>query len=132
MNDFIANIYDLLFVPSTTQYNLWYNQGYIFGFIIVLALPFLSTLIYYKLLGRKRNHANLRSWIITLFFTIVFIYLFSVSIIGFKVFYATKLSEIKSDVYIFAFWNLCIGVFVYFISSLIIKRWGRNNSRVPF
>lgn len=132
--DLIASAYDFVFTPSGTPYSLWYNPGYVISFFILILIPLVITAIYYQWIGRKtRKYANFPFWIKLLVFNMLIVFILSVTVIGFKVFYATSLGEIPMDVWVFSLWNgTAYSLITFFILSLILKYKSKHNENVPF
>lgn len=130
----LPDLYELLFTPSSTPYALWYNPGYVIGFFILLIIPLIITTIYYQVVGRKTNaYAKRKSWLILLIVDMLTVFLISTTVIGFKVFYATSISEIPMDVWVFSLWNgSAFSIIMFLLLSIILKIKSTHNEYIPF
>ncbi len=125
-------LYSLVFNPSI-KYKLWLNGGFTIGFFILFIGTFLGTFIYYVVVGKNtRKYAHLKSWLFSLFSTMIVVFLLSLTMLGFIVFQVPDFESIPIDIWIFSLWNSTLYAIVFFfLFSLIFRQFKGNNRSVP-
>ena len=131
----IEQLYKLaLFTPSDETYQSWIDIGYDSGFLILLCSLLAVTIFYYLVLGYYTTRFDtLRSWIFHLVLCAVFIFLITLTIIGFGTFNAPSFFDIPWEVWRFSISNMLFGVLLFFAPfSLVFKYLSKYNRYVPF
>jgi len=103
---------------------IWDDKGYSIGFIILLCLTLLYLTIFYVVLGRQgMRFSSLGKWFLFGVFNMITIFFTTLVIEGFKVFELTSFGDFHYGVWLFAIINTLYSFILYFLLSLVFKRF---------
>ncbi len=118
MEDFYFLFEDL------NNWSVWDDKGYTIGFMVLLFSTLLYLTIFYILLGRKSmRFSSIGNWFLFAVYNLITIFVFTLLVEGFQVFELLSFGDFYYEIWLFAIINTLYGFALYFVLSLIFKRF---------
>ncbi len=110
------------------------SYGFTIGAIIFLFFSLITTVIYYLMIGRSTDsYKKIEHWLLFGLLNSLLIFLFTLSIIGFKLKENTAFEDIHIEIWIFSFINaIGYGLVTFFILSMVLNNFSIHNKYTPF
>lgn len=113
------------------NWETWTEEGYAIGFLVLLVSSLLLNAIYYLFLGkRSMKYSTTGKWTLFLFINFLFVFILTLTL---ETVYIFQLSfgEIFPKLWIFTFINSCYALVIFFLLSLIFKRFSIYSKYIP-
>ena len=128
--------YELFFSPEFDNYPIFSDSGYFTGASILFLIVIVVIIFYYTILGNQpwgEPYSRPLFWIIFLVSTSLLVFFFTVYWVGFKVFEIVDgWRAIPNDIWVFGFINALFAVILFFVFSIIAKRFSKHTLKIPF
>ena len=125
-----------LFEPNSNNFATWMQIGFIRGFIILIGISFLSTIVYYLLLGKiSSKHSKNSRWLLFMVLNCVFVLVCSLIITNMVIppMDETAILGFSQDVWVFSLFNGTLyAILFYFIFSLLLNSFSIYSKYIPF
>lgn len=127
-------LYEIIFTPEFENYQIFSEKGYLAGGFICLIFTLITSGIFYLLLGNYREEfARVWKWLLTLIINIVLVFFITVYWESFKVFdFIQDWGSIPNDIWMFSLVNALYAVLLFFLLSLLFKRFSTQSYKIPF
>ncbi len=125
-----------LFNPNPDNFAIWIQDGgFTIGFLILIGLSLLLTIIYYQILGKiSGKHAKTPRWFLFMVFNCLAVLIVSAAVLKSK--FPANSSDflgITQDVWFFSLLNGTLyAIVIYFILSLLLNNFSLYSKYVPF
>lgn len=123
-----------LFEPNHSDWELWNNSGFIYGFIILIGISLLTCIIYYTFYGRRTDrHKSIGKWFLSWFISSLVIFIITVFSIAYGSFENIGgIGDFNLDIWIFSLLNATIySIFIFFILSLVFRYFSIHYKDTP-
>ncbi len=126
----MENFYFLF--DSTKHFQLWYEKGFTIGFMVLAFSTLLYLSIFYLLLGRKSmRFSSMGSWFLFGVYNLITIFIITLLLEGFQVFELSVFGEFYYEIWLFTIINALYGFVLYFLFSLVFKRFSIFSKYYP-
>ena len=111
---------------------LWWDSGYLIGFLILLFTTILVVTVFYLFLGKRNSrYSKVGKWFLFMFLNSLLIFLMSLTVINYNVFEEPE--GIRPDVWLFSVINATgYAVLFYTAFSLFINNFSIYSKYIPF
>jgi hypothetical protein len=125
-----------LFNPNPDNFASWVQGGYTRGFIALLGISLLTTIIYYLILGKiNGKYSKNGKWFLFMLLNCLIVFIASVAFIN-SVIPSDGINSIMGiaeDVWFFSLLNGTLyAIFIYFILSLLLNNFSLYSKYIPF
>lgn len=111
---------------------VWDQKGFTIGFMVLSFSTLLYLSVFYLLLGRKSmRFSSMGSWFLFGLYNLVTIFIVTILIEGFQVFELSSFSDFYYEIWLFTIINALYGFVLYFLFSLVFKRFSIFSKYYP-
>ena len=120
------------FFEDLDNWDVWNERGYTMGFIILIAISFLITAIYYLYLGRRSmSYSTLGKWFLFCFLNVILVFILTLLVEGFTVFENPGIGDFEYEIWLFTMINSLYAFVLYILLSLLFKRFSIHSKYIP-